>query len=164
MASQEWFVTRKCITNIWNDKYDCLLPIADARWDFLSFVSIQLHLQKPCEGCQEVNFPPYSYLALKYLMFCKPHKLLAGASTQPASKHMICSLWNNQVFVQTFIKERVLDLSCQSLHVFDLFLSRNIFINTTLSVRFAIKQAVRQIYLWGMLGNASYVLTDTRRW
>ena len=27
-------------------------------WDFLSFVSIQLHLQKPCEGCQEVNFPP----------------------------------------------------------------------------------------------------------
>ena len=58
MASQEWFVTRKCITNIWNDKYDCLLPIADACWDFLSFVSIQLHLQKPCEGCQEVNFPP----------------------------------------------------------------------------------------------------------
>ena len=69
--------------------------------------------------------------------------------------YMIRTLWNNQVFVQTFIKERVLDLSCQSLHVFDLFLSRNIFINTTLSVRFAIKQAVRQIYLWGMLGNAS---------
>ena len=83
MASQEWFVTRKCITNIWNDKYDCLLP----------FVSIQLHLQKPCEWCQEVNFPPYSYLALKYLMFCKPHKLLASASIHSSFRvYDMCSM------------------------------------------------------------------------
>ena len=155
MASQEWFVTRKCITNIWNDKYDCLLPIADACWDFLSFVSIQLHLQKPCEGCQEVNFPPILTWLWNIWCFASLINCWLVHLYTAASKYMICTLWNNQVFVQTFIKERVLDLSCQSLHVFDLFLSRNIFINTTLSVRFAIKQAVRQIYLWGMLGNAS---------
>ena len=138
-------------------KWQIRLPTAYS-W---CFAEIFYHLlvfsftsRSPAKGAKK-SISPYSYLALKYLMFCKPHKLLAGASTQ-----QLPSIW--YVLYETIrclsklsSRKKVLDLSCQSLHVFDLFLSRNIFINTTLSVRFAIKQAVRQIYLWGMLGNAS---------
>ena len=63
-------------------KWQIRLPTAYS-W---CFAEIFYHLlvfnftsRSPVKGAKK-SISPYSYLALKYLMFCKPHKLLASAS------------------------------------------------------------------------------------